>query len=215
MEFTQKWIEESVKKFFSSENNAKNDLSQIQYVKIGEDYDGGFLLELSTQTPPIPFSDSCGGDEWDSCVLNHKQIEEYVKKNIENDFSLLPFRSPIAVLATSPISYPHERTILTKEDLKKAEEFERTIFKDEYFEKHADREEHTNWHLHTNQSFWRDIHLFTNVKVLRIQSGWMEDFHFLDELEKLEVLELVESQFNSTYGFEQLKRLRQLCCWMD
>ena len=64
VEFTQKWIEDAVKKLQEKEDIYESDMEKIKYLRIGSDFANSYIIEMSTSTPPDPFYDTDGGDEW-------------------------------------------------------------------------------------------------------------------------------------------------------
>lgn len=63
----------------------------------------------------------------------------------------------------------------------------------EYCEEIEDDDEVDDWFDRTRDNIYKDLHLFTGLKVLRLQEVGLADFSFLQDLNKLEVLELAES----------------------
>ncbi len=51
--------------------------------------------------------------------------------------------------------------------------------------------------------------------MLRINGLVFDGFNIFKELSELKVLELVETNFHSVGEIEELKKLEQLCCWLD
>lgn len=206
------WLEDELKKFFKKEQITSDDLGQIRYFSMRED--GDLIIKISLEDPPVPFSTPWGGDEWECCVLNGSQIKEYVDKMIENEYSKI--RNPYGyVLSTSPISYKHEEHELSDEVIAKAKKFGDTVSEIHYSSGISDWEEWEKWFVETTKAIGTELEKFPNIKVLRLHGGTYKDFKFVERLEHLEVLELVEADFESKEGFDKLPRLKQLCCWLD
>lgn len=73
MKFENEWIEEAVRSVLgisADEELTAEAIKDIKYLKIGpsDHFINGYEIELSTHTPPIPFSDTDGGDEWICCL---------------------------------------------------------------------------------------------------------------------------------------------------
>ncbi len=212
--FTQEWMEALLKEWFGKDAITSEDLEQIQYLRIGENFDNAFILEISKEEPPVPFSDPMGGDEWEYCTLSGELLKKYVEENITEDYKHLWGKGPYQI-STSPIGYEHDEIELSEEDCDKAEAFAKTVCKKEYFNKMDDYKMFEEWYEDTCKHILDDIALMPNIQVLRVNGGSFRDFTFLDNLSKLKTLELVEVEFESTKGFEKLAGLEQLTCWMD
>ena len=90
IEFTQKWIEDAVKKLLEKEDIYESDMEKIKYLRIGSDFANSYIIEMSTSTPPDPFYDIDGGDEWvpgpDGGTLTGRFIQLYIDYAKENPF---------------------------------------------------------------------------------------------------------------------------------
>ncbi|MCI9080397.1 MAG: hypothetical protein HFH68_16070 [Lachnospiraceae bacterium] len=59
LQFTQKWIEDAVKKLLKKEDIYESDMEKIKYLRIGNyDCSPYFKIEISTAEPPEPFYDT-------------------------------------------------------------------------------------------------------------------------------------------------------------
>lgn len=209
------WLEDELKKFFEKEEITSHELEQIKYFSIS--IDGGFIIEISLEEPPVPYTTPWGGEEWEYCVLNGSQIKEYVDWIIENDYSKIkiPNSSEGYCLSTSPISYKHEEYELSDEDIAKAKKFGDTVSELHYSEAFSNDEEWEKWFIETTKAVGAELEKFPNLKVIRLHEGTYKDFTFVEKLVHLEVLELVEADFEGIEGFDKLPNLKQLCCWLD
>ena len=86
---------------------------------------------------------------------------------------------------------------------------------DEYYEKIEDNDKWEKWYQETCGHLAKDLTLFSGVEVLRINGLSFEDYEFLKQFPNLQVLEVVETSFEKADGMEELKKLKQLCCWLD
>ena len=205
------WLEDELKKFFKKEQITSDELEQIKYFSMR--VDGGLIIEISLEEPPVPFTTPWGGEEWEYCVLNGSQIKEYVDWVIEDDYSKC--YSSVYCFSTSPISYKHEEYELSDEDIAKAKKFGDTVSEIHYSPEISDYEEWEKWFVETTKAIGAELEKFPNIKVLRLHEGTYKDLTFVEKLEHLEVLELVEADFESNEGFDKLPNLKQLCCWLD
>ncbi len=205
------WLEDELKKFFKKEQITSDDLEQIKYFSMS--VDGDLIIEISLEEPPVPFSTPWGGDEWEYCVLNGSQIKEYVDWVIEDDYSKC--HSSVYYFSTSPISYKHEEYELSDEDIAKAKKFGDTVSEIHYSSGISEWDEWEKWFAETTKAIGAELEKFPNIKVLRLHQGTYKDLTFVEKLEHLDVLELVEANFESNEGFDKLPKLKQLCCWDD
>ena len=216
MEFENKWVEEAVRKVLgiSAEDPISSEaLGSIKYVKIGASlhFINGFEVQLSTQTPPEPFSDTDGGDEW-ICCLRGKNIEAFL--NQENKRNLL---------LPSRFGFDNEDFMGAQSDEAEAlwEEYKKSLVAGNDFMTvlqlaQAEGKEATDKRFDSLMSeLYRDIVKFKGVQVLRIDGLSMPDYHVFEEMKQLKVLELVEVNFASFEGYECLMNLQQFACWMD
>lgn len=58
VEFTQTWIEDAVKKLLQKEDIYESDMKKIKYLRVGEDFNNGYIIQMSMATPPDPFCDT-------------------------------------------------------------------------------------------------------------------------------------------------------------
>lgn len=211
------WLEEELKKFFQKDEITPDDLGRIQYFSLR--MDGGFVVEISLEEPPVPYTTPWGGDEWECCVLNGSQIKEYVDWVIQDDHKAIMDRGSSEIfLSTTPMSYEHEERELSDEDLERAKKFADTVseLREPYVErKFSNGEEWEKWFGESTKAIGAELEKFPNLKVVRLHEGRYKDLTFVEKLGRLEVLELVEVYFESKEGFDKLPKLKQLCCWSD
>lgn len=204
--FQNKWIEKAVRQCLSKAEGDiyPEDMAQIRYLRIGESFDADFIAEMSTSSPPDPFVDTDGGDEWFACCLREEQIARFIREKGLRHTKLYAF------------GFEHEKWAYARE--RKAREnwerFKDTIKKSVY----PEQTEYPNdeaWYENTASSFWQDIPLFSGLEVLRVMGGSFPDFKPLDTLKNLKAAEFVSTSFAADDAIEGLSRLKQLCCWMD
>ena len=236
VEFTQKWIEDAVKKLFQKEEIYESDMEKIKYLRIGEDFDLGYMIEMSMETPPDPFYDTDGGDEWNLGTAGGTMIGKFIRLFIdyikENPFDYIDSYTGEHRFQLSDLEFwdeyeeewdeyekEHEESGEYWEDwedtLKKWKAFEKTILCETYHEKFDDEDEEDEWYQRIRQAIQQDIGLFTGLEVLRTQGGEYQDMTFLRTMPQLRVWEVVDTYFLSLAGIDDLARLKQLCCWMD
>lgn len=86
--FTNKWVGNTVEKILGKTQIEEVELEKIKYLAIGETFDNDFFIQMSLETPPTPFVNSDGGDEWlfacfkrgDAPDLLRKYEDEYEGK---------------------------------------------------------------------------------------------------------------------------------------
>ena len=85
--FNQKWIEEAVRNLFQKkeEDILNSDIEKIKYLQIGEGYDNEFIIEMGLNTPPTPFVDTEGGDEWGDACIESNDIPRFLDENKGNE----------------------------------------------------------------------------------------------------------------------------------
>lgn len=204
--FTQKWIEQAVRHFLKKEQSdiTAEDMMQIKYLKIGESFDNDFMIALSKEYPPEPFSDTSGGDEW-IYALRGEDIEKFLKDE-STDFHQLSF-----------FGFDHEENLSA--DSRKAEkkwnDYQAAIYEESYYEEIEDEDKWEQWYEDTSKNVYKDLKLFTGLTVLRIQGTEMPDYTVFAGMENLKVMELVETYFENRDGIEKLYELEQLSCWLD
>ncbi|MDE7478900.1 MAG: hypothetical protein K2M91_13315 [Lachnospiraceae bacterium] len=233
VKFTQKWIEDAVKKLLQKEDIYESDMEKIKYLRIGEDFNLGYMIQMSTASPPEPFYDTDGGDEWElggagGATVTGRFIQLYInyaKKNpsfyyIDSNTGKHSFQlSQFAFWDEFEEEYEELEAEEEGEDwedtVKKWKAFEKTILCETYTEKFDSDDAYEKWYQQARQSIQRDIGLFTGLEVLRIQGAKFQDMTFLRTMSRLRVWEVVESRFDSLAGIDDLVRLKQLCCWLD
>ena len=234
IEFTQTWIGDAVKKLLQKEDIYESDMERIKYLRIGDcDFGYEYSLEMSTAAPPEPyFGDTYCGDEWDPGVygpLTGSFIQlyiDYVKKNL-NLFHSIDSETGERSLQLSDYEFWHQYKEEYKEpegeedgweDGEKQQQqkaFEKTILCERYREKISDEDAYDEWYRRTGWTIQQDIRLFSGLEVLRLYGGKYQDMTFLRAMPLLRVLEVVETDFVSLEGIDDLARLKQLCCWLD
>ena len=232
VKFTQKWIGDAVKKLLQKEDIYESDMEKIKYLRIGESEDfNGYMIQMSTATPPEPFYDTDGGDEWitgpDGGTITGRFVRLYIDYAKKNPFDYIDSYTGRHVFELSDHEFWHE----FKEEYRKSEPeedgedwkdtekkwrtFEKTILCETYREKFDDEDAYDEWYERTGQAIQQDIGLFTGLEVLRTWGAEYQDMTFMRTMPLLRVWEVVESQFSSMEGIDDLVRLKQLCCWMD
>ena len=229
VEFTQKWIEDAVKKLLEKEDIYESDMEKIKYLRIGSDFANSYMIQMSTSTPPDPFYDTDGGDEWktgsNGATLTGRFIQLYIDYAKENPFEYIDSNTRESSYQLSNYAFRHkfkekyEESEEYHEDWedteKKWRSFEKTILSVEYREEFDDDDVWDAWSEKVERSIQQDIGLFTGLEVLRIQGAEYQDMTFLRTMPKLRVWEVVETKFASMEGIDDLVRLKQLCCWLD
>lgn len=231
VEFTQKWIEDAVKKLLQKENIHESDMKAIKYLRIGEDFNNGYMIQMSMAVPPDPFCDTDGGDEWEQggagATVTGRFIRlyiDYIKENPfdyidtdtgEHSFQLSQFDFWHEFEEEYAKSEPEEDGEDWKDTVKKWRSFEKTILCETYIEKFDDDDAFDEWYRLAGKAIQQDIGLFTGLEVLRTQGAEYQDMTFLRTMPLLRVWEVVESNFASMEGIDDLVRLKQLCCWLD
>lgn len=218
MIFTQKWIEDAVRKVLNNQDGVitEADIAQIKYLRIGETFDNGFLVEISLKNPPLPFASTDGGDEWAFCCVRGDNLKNFIDETIEEE------KDSTDIQLSLGLSDYKDKEMRQYAYSNKAENlwntFEESIISNVYyenFEKFEDDEAYDAWYEQVQMNTVKDIANFKNVQVLRINGLLFNDFKIFKELAELKVLELVETTFSSIEGMEELKKLEQFCCWLD
>lgn len=206
--FQQKWIENAVKRFLGKENEdiCISDMKQIKYLRIGENFDNAFTIEMSKECPPNPFVAKDGGEEWEYACLKKKDISRFIQKEKEDfDHQLFLWR------------FEHEENtenVWSDNAQKNWDTFAQTIYKEEYYEEIEDEDQWEEWYEETKKNIYTDLGVFTEIQVLRIGGTHIPDFTVLQKLEQLHTLEVVGTYFEKNDGIEVLNNLEQLCCWL-
>ena len=242
-------------------------MEKIKYLSIGDEFDSSVMIEMSMATPPDPFWDTDGGDEWipgceggtvtgrfiqlfiDYIKENPFDYIDYMKKNpfdwiladkgeyagrfislspeyMEGNLSdYISSDTPERIFQLSTYDFWHEYEEEYEESEedgedwedteKKWKSFEKTILCVRYREEFDDLNAWDAWYDKVKRSIQQDIGLFTGLEVLRIQGAEYQDMTFLRTMPKLRVWEVVETNFASMEGIDDLVRLKQLCCWLD
>ncbi len=232
IEFTQKWIGDAVKKLLQKEDIYESDMEKIKYLRIGDcNFAYEYSLEMSTAAPPEPYcGDTCCGDEWASGIygpMTGRFIQLYIgyaKENLfdhtdpetgEHTFKLLDrafwehYEEEYDELEMEEDEEDWEDTV------KKQKSFKKTILHVRYREEASDEDAYEEWFQRTGWGIQQDIVLFTGLEVLRLYDAKYQDLTFLRAMPRLRVLEVVDTEFLSLEGIDDLMRLKQLCCWLD
>lgn len=244
--FANKYIEDAVRKTLNITEG--NDISacameRIKYLRIG-DFGNDFVVEISAQNPPEPFSATDGGDEW-SCALRGKQIENFLKQEQEGLLrpSMFGYDDEDNWDADSDEAVNtweiYETTIISEscqeqiEGLDECEERwnqKKQLEWDEGWNKKKRREWTKQWNTEKNlelEKLWKqwhekrmhlicqDLPHFTGLEVLRIQELTLPDYAVFHNMKSLKTLELAQTYFLSIDGYEKLLDLQQLSCWLD
>lgn len=231
LEFTQKWIGDAVRKLLQKEDIYENDMERIKYLRIGEDFNCGFMIEISAETPPEPFCDTDGGDEWktggNGGTVTGRFLPlfiDYIKANpfdyVDSDTGKHYFQfSQFGFWREFKKEYNKSEDEEYHEDredtVRKWKSFEKTILCETYEEEFDDDDAFDQWQRQVRRAIQKDIGLFTGVEVLRLQGAEYRDMTFLAAMPLLRVLEVVETDFVSMKGIDDLARLKQFCCWVD
>lgn len=228
--FTQKWIEDAVKKLLQKEDIYESDMEKIKYLRIGEDFNfnGGYMIKMSTEVPPEPFCDTDGGDEWetggDGATVTGRFIRLYIDYIKENPFDFIDSDTGERSFQLSQFDFwnefqeEYEESEIEEDwedSVKKWGSFEKTILCETYMEEFDDDDVFEEWYRQIGRGIQQDIGLFAGLEVLRIQGAEYQDMTFLRAMPLLRVLEVVETRFASLEGMDDLVRLKQLCCWVD
>lgn len=229
VEFTQKWIEGAVKKLFQKEDIYESDMDRIKYLRIGQAY-GAFVIEMSTATPADPFWDANEPDNgWDEVVGD--VIRLYIDYAKAHPFESIDSDTGKSHLQLTQYHFWSEfeknRELEEEEDdededgkdwkdiEKEWKDFEKTILCVPYREKFDSDDAFDEWEEQISQDIQKDIGLFTGLEVLRMLGADYQNLTFIRTMPRLRVLEVVESNFVSMEGIDDLVRLKQLCCWLD
>lgn len=207
--FSQGWVEEVVCKVLGKKKGeiCQTDIEKIQYLRIGESFDNDFFVEMSVEEPPMPFVDTDGGDEWGCTCLRNDDLSRFVDEQ-DNAPQLYTFGFDFEDEELQEYAWSESAT-------QKWDAYKQSICQSDYYEEIEDYNEWEKWYFQTKAILAQELKIFTGVKVLRIKGLEFEDYSFLTEFGQLEVLEVVETRFNSSAQIEELKRLKQLCCWLD
>lgn len=205
--FTQKWMEKAVRAYLGKEDGeiTVSDLEQIKYLRAGESFDNDFFIEVSREVPPEPFADTDGGDEW-IFALRGDDIKRFLDDG-DTDFSQ-PYVS---------YTFEHEENMdaHSQKAVKAWGKYRESICGEHYYEAFEDEDEWEKWYQNTAENMYRDISYFKGVRVLRIQGLKIPDYTVFAGMDRLAVLELVETMFQDKKGYEKLYDLKQLSCWLD
>ena len=207
--FTQGWIEKSVRKALKKERGGilQSDIEKIKYLRIGESFNNDFFVEMSTEEPPMPFVDTDGGDEWALECMKNSDISRFIDECME-ETQLFTFGFEFE-------DNELEKYAWSDVAIKNWNNYKTSIILDNYYEKSVNNVEWENWYKQVKKSLAHELVLFTGVKVLRIKGLAFNDYIFLKSFPKLQVLEVVETRFANYAGIDELKKLSQLCCWLD
>lgn len=209
VEFTQKWVENAVKKLLGKDAVEPSDLARVKYLAIGETFDNDFYIAVSAQQPPKPFVDTAnGGDEWSYC-LRGADISKLVEK----------FKGKVSVQLSDfrlvSKDEQWEKYCCSEEADALWKKFAESIVEEHYFVEFDNDDDYIKWYNGVRVSLWSDLALFTGVEVLRVQGLEIPDLTFLEKFSDLRTAEFVETVFNSTEGIERLNSLEQASCWLD
>ena len=233
VEFTQKWIGDAVKRLLEKEDIYESDMEKIKYLRIGSDFANSYMIQMSTSTPPDPFYDTGGGDEWvpgpDGATVTGRFIKLYIDYVKENPCEDIDPDTRERSFQLSNYAFRHKFKEKYEEEYEESEEdgedwedtekkwksFEKTILCERYREEFDDDDTFEEWEQQVEQYIQQDIGLFTGLEVLRTQGAEYQDMTFLRTMSRLRVWEVVETRFLSLAGIDDLVRLKQLCCWLD
>lgn len=231
VKFSQKWVEDAVKKLLQKETICESDIKEIKYLRIGEDFNNGYMIQMSTASPPEPFYDTDGGDEWEpgrsGATVTGRFIRLYIDYVKENPFDYIDSDTGEHSFQLSQFDFWHEfgreyeesETETDSEDwddtVKNWKSFEKTVLCETYYEKFDSDDAWDEWYQQVGRAIQQDIGLFTGLEVLRTQGAEYQDMTFLRTMPRLRVWEVVETKFFSLEGIDDLVQLKQLCCWLD
>lgn len=210
--FTNKWVENAVEKILGKTQIEEVDLEKIKYLAIGETFDNDFCVQMSLETPPKPFVNSDGGDEWLFACFKRGDAPDLLRK-YEDEYE---GKKTISLSTTDcePDSKWSEY-IDSDKPQELWENFQKSVCGENYYEQYEDDEQFDNWYNGVADSLWQDIELFLGLEVLRVQGLKMPNFKSFSKMPKLRVLELVGTYFSSDESMDRLYDLEQLCCWTD
>ncbi len=201
--FNNKWIELAVRKTLNILDGelTQNDFDKIKYLKIAEPYNNKYSLEISTKTPPCPFVDVNGGDEWEYCCVGKENFEKSLNIdpiNISKEFGIFNYSTNQIKLNEAYV-----------DDIKLFDESGR-----ESTESTSNNSlvELADWAENVN-ALVDDLTKFKNLEVLRIQGIPFNMTDFLQEFKGLKVLEMADSGSPNLETLKELKNLQQLCIW--
>ena len=208
VEFTQKWVEQAVQKLLGKEQIEVSDLARIKYLAIGETFNNDFFIEMSLESPPKPFVDSDGGDEWYLC-LRGGEIAPLVEKfkDEKSDVQIFMF-------GLEREDEEWEKYVSSGKAKKLWSDFSQSIVSESNYEEH-ESDDFDAWYDGVYSSTWRDVTLFTGVEVLRIKGLEFPDFSFLESFPDLRVAEFIETTFDTAKDIERLNSLEQLSCYLN
>ncbi len=215
MIFTQKWIEDAVRKVLNCKDEviADKDIERIKYLRVGETFDNQFFIQISLENPPLPFASASGGDEWAFCCIRGDNLESFIDKTIEKEKNSTDIQLS---LGSSDYKDKEMQQYAYSDKARRAwNTFKESIISNTYYEEFEDDTAYDVWYEQNQINIAKDIVYFKGVQVLRINGLVFDGFNIFKELSELKVLELVETNFHSVGEIEELKKLEQLCCWLD
>ena len=233
--FTQKWVEGAVKRFLQKDEILESDMAKIKYLYIGEGFDNTFVIRMSMETPPDPFQDMMGGDEWDSACVTGKFLPMYIEFAKENRWEYTNSDTGERFFELTQYEFwdehEEEHEALEQEISDSLEDgeweereaewdaFEEGVFCERYYKSAKDLgggdEVWEKWYSETERGIQKDIVLFTGLEVLRMPGAVYENLNFAKVMPRLRVLEVVDTKFLSLEGIDDLVRLKQFCCWFN
>ncbi len=215
MIFTQKWIENAVKRVLNCKDGviSDKDITRIKYLHIGETFDNEFFIQMSLENPPLPFVSISGGDEWGFCCVRDDNLKNFIDQTIEEEKNSTDIQLSLGL---SSYKDNEMREYAYSNRAKRAwNTLEKSIISDTYYEEFEDDAAYDTWYEQSQINIAKDIVHFKGVEVLRINGLVFDGFNVFKELSELKVLELVETNFHSISEIQELKKLEQLCCWLD
>lgn len=207
VEFAQKWVEQAVCGLLGKDAAEQSDLARIKYLAIGESFDNDFFIEMSLQSPPRPFVNTDGGDEWAFCLRG-----EDIARLTEKFKDKTNIRLSMYKLGCEDKEW--QRYCFSDEAKKLWEKFRESVVGERYYEEHSDFE-FDIWYEGVRAELSRDPVLFTGVEVLRVKGLELPSPAVLEKFSELRAAEFVETLFLSTDGIDVLQNLEQLSCRLD
>ncbi len=215
MIFTQKWIEDAIRKVLNCKDEVitDEDIAQIKYLGIGETFDNQFFIEISLENPPLPFASTSGGDEWGFCCVRDDNLKSFIDQTIAEEKNSIDIQLSLGL---SDYKDEEMRQYAYSDKAKRAwNTFKESITSNSYYKEFENDTTYDAWYEQSQINIAKDIVHFKGVQVLRINGLEFDDFKVFKKLSELKVLELVETNFHSISEMEELKKLEQLCCWLD
>ena len=198
-----KWFELAIRKTLKILDGelTQNDFDKIKYLKIAEPYNNKYSLEISLNSPPFPFIDVGGGDEWEYCCVG--------KENLEKSLNILPSN---ITKEFGCFTYSDRQIKTSKQFYNNIKLFDERGIESKEIINSALKVEVVDW-LQSVNTLANELIKFKNIEVLRIKGIPFENLYFLKEFKNLKVLELADCGNIDIGTLKHLTKLEQLCVW--